>query len=159
MAKKSAGLLMYRCSGELLEVLLGHPGGPFWAKKDLGSWSIPKGEYGEAEEALAAAKREFEEETGFAVCEPFIFLGEIKQPSGKIVSAWAFEGNCDPSRLVSNTFELEWPPKSGKTATFPEIDRIAWFSAQEAKQRILKGQKDFIATLELKACAKNPSHS
>lgn len=146
---------MYRCPGGRLEVLLAHPGGPFWSKKDLGSWSIPKGEYRDLEDPLAAAKREFHEETGFSVAEPLIFLGEIKQPSGKIVSAWAFEGDCDPGALVSNTFQLEWPLKSGKTATFPEIDRIAWFNATEARQRILKGQKEFIAALEVKACGKS----
>ena len=142
---------MYRHSGNRVEVLLAHPGGPFWSKKDAGSWSIPKGEYADSEDPLAAAKREFREETGFAVIEPLIFLGEIKQPSGKIVCAWAFKGDCDPSKLVSNTFELEWPPKSGKMTAFPEVDRVAWFEIAEAKQRILKGQKDFITALEGKA--------
>src|SRR5687768_4090027 len=123
MAKKSAGLLMYRWS-DVLEVLLAHPGGPFWKNKDLGSWSIPKGEYHEGEDACAAALREFSEETGFTVSEPLIFLGEIRQPSGKIVSAWAFNGDCDPSTLVSNTFKVQWPPKSGRQSVFPEIDRV-----------------------------------
>src|SRR5262245_6753562 len=147
MAKKSAGLLMYRRNGGVLEMLLAHPGGPFWAKKDLGSWSIPKGEYKDAEDPLAAAKREFQEETGFSVSEPLIFLGQIKQPGGKIVSAWAFEGNCDPGQLVSNTFQTEWPPRSGKTATFPEIDRVAWFDITAAQQRILPGQRGFLTAL------------
>jgi predicted NUDIX family NTP pyrophosphohydrolase len=150
MRKKSAGLIMYRRSGDILEVLLAHPGGPFWAKKDSGAWSIPKGEYEDSEYPLDAAKREFHEETGFSFSEPFITLGEIKQPSGKLISAWAFEGNCDPDRLVSNMFEMEWPPKSGTIATFPEIDRVAWFNSAEAKSRIHKGQINFIEELDLK---------
>jgi predicted NUDIX family NTP pyrophosphohydrolase len=148
MKKRSAGLLMYRRQGGALEVLLAHPGGPFWAKKDLGAWSIPKGEYDDTEAPLAAAQREFHEETGFTDSAPFIALGELKQPSGKVVSAWAFAGDCDPAAMVSNTFEMEWPPRSGKMQSFPEVDRVAWFDAGEAKRRINQGQREFIEALQ-----------
>jgi predicted NUDIX family NTP pyrophosphohydrolase len=148
MKKRSAGLLMFRRHGGILEVLLAHPGGPFWAKKDLGVWSLPKGEYDEGEAALAAAQREFREETGFACAAPFIPLGELKQASGKIVMAWAFEGDCDPATMASNTFETEWPPKSGKMQSFPEVDRVAWFGTEEARRRIHPGQRGFIEALE-----------
>jgi len=148
MKKHSAGLLMYRRQGGTLEVLLAHPGGPFWAKKDPGVWSLPKGEYDESEAPLAAAQREFLEETGFTSAEPFIPLGELKQPSGKVVSAWAFKGDCDPAAMVSNLFEMEWPPKSGKLQSFPEVDRVAWFGTAEAKRRIQPGQRGFVDTLE-----------
>jgi len=148
MKKRSAGLLMYRRTAGALEVLLAHPGGPFWARKDLGAWSVPKGEFDESEEPLAAAKREFEEETGFPYSEPFIELGEAAQPSGKLVSAWAFEGNCDPATLVSDEFEMEWPPKSGTKRRFPEVDRVAWFDIAEALRRIHRGQKKFIEKLD-----------
>ena len=127
MTKLSAGILMYRRSPEL-EVLLAHPGGPFWAKKDEGSWSIPKGEYDEAEEPLACAIREFEEELGARPHGDFIELGEIVQPSRKIVVAFAVEGRFDPLALRSNRFELEWPPKSGRMQSFPEIDRVEWLA-------------------------------
>jgi predicted NUDIX family NTP pyrophosphohydrolase len=139
---------MYRSKLNTLEVLLVHPGGPFWANKDVGSWSIQKGEYLEAEAPLEAAKREFVEETGFCCSEPFISLGTCQQASGKLVVAWAFKGDCDPELLVSNTFEMEWPPKSGKMKTFPEADRAAWFDLEEAKKRIHKGQIKFIEELE-----------
>lgn len=109
-------------------MLLVHPGGPFWAKRDLGAWTFPKGGYEESEDALEAAKREFVEETGFSIAEPFSSLGSLKQPSGKAVSIWAFESDCDLAALVSNEFEMEWPPKSGRTASFVEIDRAGWFS-------------------------------
>jgi len=132
------------------EVLLVHPGGPYWAKKDAGAWSIPKGEIGAGEEALPAAVREFQEETGFQPCGPFIPLGTEKQPSGKLVTAWAFEGNCDPSRMTSNTFAMEWPPKSGKMQEFPEMDRAEWFGIAEALKRILAGQVLFLHELEKK---------
>jgi predicted NUDIX family NTP pyrophosphohydrolase len=148
MKKRSAGLLMYRHNGGTLEVLLAHPGGPFWAKKDLGAWSIPKGEYDDTEAPLAAAQREFLEETGFTGVAPFIALGELKQPSGKVVTAWAFAGNCDPAAMTSNTFEMEWPPKSGKRQTFPEVDRVAWFDTEEARRRINQGQREFIEALQ-----------
>lgn len=150
MKKYSAGLLMFRRNKVGIEVLLVHPGGPFWAKKDLGAWSIPKGEFEDSEDPLDAAIREFREETGFPVSEPFTPLGTIKQPSGKLVTAWAFEGDCDPATLISNSFELEWPPRSGKMSSFPEIDRAAWFDPANAKERILKGQIKLIEELELK---------
>jgi predicted NUDIX family NTP pyrophosphohydrolase len=147
MPKRSAGLLMYRGSGQCLSVLLVHPGGPFWAKRDLGAWSIPKGEYPPDEEPLAAARREFEEETGMRACGDFRPLGELVQPGRKVVSAWAVEGDFDPATLVSNTFEIEWPPRSGRKALFPEIDRAQWFSIAEARQKILPGQRVFVDRL------------
>ena len=138
---------MYRRRNAELEVFLVHPGGPFWAKKDLGVWSIPKGEYTEEEQPLAAAKREFIEETGFQPSSSFVELGEIRQPGGKHVTAWAFEGDCDPAALRSNTFEIEWPPRSGRQKEFPEVDRGAWFSITEARQRINRGQIPFLDRL------------
>jgi predicted NUDIX family NTP pyrophosphohydrolase len=148
MAKRSAGLLLYRRRGDGVEVLLVHPGGPFWAKKDLGAWSIPKGEYEESEEPLAAARREFKEETGFPAPIDVEALGELTQAGGKIVTAWAAEGDCDPGRLVSNLCEIEWPPRSGRKMQIPEVDRAAWFSLTEARQRILKSQQPFLERLE-----------
>ncbi len=145
--KTSAGLLMFRRCGPKLEVLLAHPGGPFWKNKDLGSWSIPKGEYSADENALAAAKREFKEETGFKPDGEFLPLNQIKQPSGKVITAWAFEGDCSPAEIHSNVFSMEWPPKSGKTREFPEVDRADWFSLEEAKVHILKGQAGFLDRL------------
>lgn len=147
MAKRSAGLLLYRHLHHELQVFLVHPGGPFWAKKDLGAWSIPKGEYQEDEEPLQAARREFLEETGFSVDGTFLHLGSVKQASGKIVSAWAVEGDCNPDSLVSNTCSIEWPPRSGKRIDIPEVDRGAWFSLAEARQRILAGQLPFLEAL------------
>jgi predicted NUDIX family NTP pyrophosphohydrolase len=147
MPKRSAGILMYRRPDAGLELLLVHPGGPFWAKKDLGAWSIPKGEYSESEDALAVAKREFEEETGARVQGDFLSLGELVQPGRKIVSAWAIEGDFDPSDLKSNLFEMEWPPKSGRKQSFPEVDRAQWFSPGDARRKILKGQSEFITRL------------
>jgi predicted NUDIX family NTP pyrophosphohydrolase len=147
MAKRSAGLLMYRRHEDQLEVFLVHPGGPFWAKKDLGAWSISKGEYVEGELPLAAARREFEEETGFAAAGDFLELGTVQQASGKVVSAWAFEGDCDPSKLVSNRCQIEWPPRSGRQIEIPEVDRGGWFSITEAKERILKSQTPFLDRL------------
>jgi predicted NUDIX family NTP pyrophosphohydrolase len=141
---------MYRRNSGQLEVFLAHPGGPFWAKKDLGAWSLPKGEYDETEPALEAAKREFEEETGVVARGDFLELGEVKQPSGKLVSAWAFEGDCEPGKLTSNLCQLEWPPRSGRFIEFPEVDRAEWFSIHEAKQRILKGQQPFLDRLSRK---------
>jgi predicted NUDIX family NTP pyrophosphohydrolase len=146
--KRSAGLLMYRRSGAAIEVLLAHPGGPHWVNKDLGAWSLPKGEYEDDEAPLAAARREFEEETGFAPAGPYLELGELRQPSGKRVIAWAFEGDCDPAQLKSNEFEMEWPPRSGKMASYPEMDRAAWFTLEEAARRITRGQRDFLRALE-----------
>ena len=130
-----------------MEVFLVHPGGPFWAKKDLGSWSLPKGEYDESEQPLEAAKREFEEETGVAARGNFLALGEVKQAGGKVVSAWAFEGDCEPGKLTSNLCQVEWPPRSGRFIEFPEVDRGEWFSVDEAKVRILKGQQPFLDRL------------
>jgi predicted NUDIX family NTP pyrophosphohydrolase len=147
MPKRSAGILMYRRSENGLEVLLVHPGGPFWAKKDLGAWSIPKGEYSDAEEALAVAVREFEEETGSRPQGDFQPLGELVQPGRKIVTAWAVEADFDIATLKSNVFELEWPPKSGRKVSFPEVDRAEWFSLVEARRRILPGQQEFLARL------------
>jgi len=149
MAARSAGLLMYRRRHGLLEVLLVHPGGPFWARRDEGAWTFPKGEYDpEAEDALDAAKREFTEETGFAPGSSHTPLGEVRQRSGKLVCAWAFEGDGDPASLASNHFELEWPPRSGRMQRYPEADRAAWFDAAEARVRILPGLVAFIDRLE-----------
>ena len=151
MAKRSAGLLMYRRRDGGLQVFLVHPGGPFWAKKDLGAWSIPKGEYGEGEDPLQAARREFTEETGFdtdfAADGDFIDLGTVKQASGKLVSVWAIEGDCDPAELHSNTCMIEWPPRSGRQMQIPEVDRADWFSTDEARERILKSQAPVIELL------------
>ena len=147
MPKRSAGLLMYRRREGQLEVFLVHPGGPFWAKKDLGAWSISKGEYVEGELALDAARREFQEETGFAAEGDFLELGAVQQASGKVVMAWALEGDCDPSKLVSNLCEIEWPPRSGRKIEIPEVDRGDWFSIAEARERILKSQAPFLDRL------------
>jgi predicted NUDIX family NTP pyrophosphohydrolase len=138
---------MYRGAGPGLELLLVHPGGPFWAKKDLGAWSIPKGEYAGDEEPLAVAQRELEEETGLRPHGKFRPLGEVVQAGGKRVSAWAVEGDFDPATLVSNTFETEWPPRSGRKRSFPEVDRAAWFSPDEARRKILAGQRPFVDRL------------
>lgn len=147
--KRSAGLLMFRRTrpGEI-EVLLAHPGGPFWRNKDAGAWTIPKGEYSETETALAAAQREFVEETGFEVTEPLLPLGEVVQKSGKHITAWAFEGDCDPSQIRCNTFEMEWPPRSGQRGTFPEIDRVGWFSLEQARGKLLPAQCEWLTRLE-----------
>lgn len=130
-----------------MEVFLVHPGGPFWVKKDLGAWSIPKGELGEDEDPLEAAKREVEEETGLKVSGQFIELSPVKQKSGKIVMAWAIEGNFDPSTIRSNSFEMEWPPRSGKTTEFPEVDKADWFPTIVAIQKIVEGQIPLIKDL------------
>jgi predicted NUDIX family NTP pyrophosphohydrolase len=146
--KLSAGIVLYRRKEDRLEVFLVHSGGPFWAKKDAGAWSIPKGEYLPDEDPLAAARREFQEETGFALppgdLEP---LGTIKQRGGKLVSAWALEGDCPADAIRSNSFSMEWPPKSGKTQEFPEIDRAAWFSMETAREKQLAGQHAFLDRL------------
>ncbi|QMV18862.1 NUDIX domain-containing protein [Granulicella sp. 5B5] len=147
-AKRSAGLLMYRRDAGNLEVFLVHPGGPFWAKKDKGSWTIPKGEYGDDEEPLAAAQREFQEETGFVAAAPFVELGSVRQKSGKLVTAWAFEGDYDPVDLVSNTCEIEWPRGSGKRLEIPEIDRGMWFSLESARIYIREEQVPFLYSLQ-----------
>jgi predicted NUDIX family NTP pyrophosphohydrolase len=136
--------VMFRRRGGGVEFFLVHPGGPFWRKKDMGTWSIPKGEYTEEEEPLEAAKREFQEETGIVPRGDFVSLGEIKQPGGKVITAWAFEGDGEPREISSNTFSMEWPPKSGQMHEFPEVDRADWFSLDAAGKRILKGQVGFL---------------
>ncbi|HOD74441.1 MAG TPA: NUDIX domain-containing protein [Syntrophorhabdaceae bacterium] len=146
--KRSAGLLMYRRRGGAVEVLLIHPGGPFWSGKDDGAWSIPKGLIDPGEDGLLAAIREFEEETGFPAEGEFVALPPLRQPSGKVIAAWAFEGDCDPADMKSNLFSMEWPPRSGRMAEFPEADRAAWFDIPSAKTKIIKGQKGFIEELE-----------
>ena len=144
---------MYRFRKEVIEVLLVHPGGPFWAKKDIGSWSIPKGEYADWEDPFTVAKREFQEETGFQVEGSFLPLTPLKQPGGKIVSAWAVDGNCEASKIKSNTFLMEWPPRSGKQQEFPEVDCAGWYTLDIAKKKLLKGQVGFIEELcELLKC-------
>ena len=145
--KRSAGLLMYRRALGIVEVFLVHPGGPYWSKKNEGSWTIPKGEYETGEEPLSAAVREFKEETGFKVSEPFIALGSVRQKTGKIVVAWAFEGNCEPADLVSNTCEIEWPPRSGKMMVIPEVDRGDWFSLDRARKVIRNEQTPLLDAL------------
>jgi predicted NUDIX family NTP pyrophosphohydrolase len=144
--KRSAGILMYKQAPGLL-LLLVHPGGPFWAKKDLGAWSIPKGEYETGEDPLAVAKREFCEELGVEPRGDFQELGELMQPSRKVITAWAIEGDFDPRSLRSNTFELEWPPKSGRKQSVPEVDRAEWFAPLQARGKILPGQSAFIDRL------------
>jgi predicted NUDIX family NTP pyrophosphohydrolase len=147
MAKLSAGILMYRRTRRGIELLLAHPGGPFWASKDQGAWSIPKGEY-DGEDALIAAKREFAEELGSALpSRPFLDLGAIKQPSRKVITAFAVEGDFDPATLVSNRFELEWPPNSGRKQSFAEVDSAQWFTPEEAREKIQPGQAEFIDRL------------
>lgn len=148
MAKTSAGVLLFRETSGCLEVFLAHPGGPFWAKKDAGSWSIPKGEFEAGEDPLSAARREFEEETGFAVVGDVIPLDPLCQRSGKIVYAWAVRGDVDPADVKSNTFSMEWPPKSGRQQNFPEIDRADWFTIDAANEKILKGQAGFLVQLQ-----------
>jgi predicted NUDIX family NTP pyrophosphohydrolase len=145
--KQSAGLLLFRRTGERIEVLLGHPGGPFWRNKDLGAWSIPKGFVAQGEGPLAAARREFAEETGYKPRGKSVSLGDAKQPGGKIVHIWAIEGDWDAGELRSNQFEMEWPPRSGRLQIFPELDRAAWFSIAEARKRILTGQAVFLDRL------------
>jgi predicted NUDIX family NTP pyrophosphohydrolase len=145
---------MFRRRNATLQVFLAHPGGPFWRYKEAGAWSIPKGEYGEAEDPLAAAKREFHEETGFDVHGQFTPLGQIKQSSGKVITVFAVEGECAPDAIRSNTFSLEWPPKSGRLQEFPEIDRAGWFTLSEAKTRIVKGQAGFLDRLLARTAAR-----
>lgn len=147
MPKTSAGLLVYRLREGRLEVFLVHPGGPFWAKKDLGAWSIPKGEFTAPEEPLAAAIREFQEETGTMIEGTFLPLPPRRQPGGKTVHAWAVEGDLDAGQIRSNTFLLEWPRGSGRQREFPEVDRAEWFEIPEAKRRILVGQAGFLDDL------------
>jgi len=147
MAKKSAGILVYRLSEGQPQILLVHPGGPFWAKKDLGAWSIPKGEYDESEKPLNAAKREFKEELGIDISGDFIELSPVKQKSGKVVQAWAIEKSLDIGDFRSNTFSVEWPPRSGKFKEFPEVDKAQWFSPEEARQKINAAQAGLVDEL------------
>ena len=148
MPRMSAGLLLYRTGADGVEVLIGHPGGPFWARKDEASWSIPKGEYTEDEDPLAAARREFVEEVGLEVPDgPYLALPPVKQSGGKIVTAFAIEADLDVTDSVSNTFEMEWPKGSGKIKEFPEMDRMAWFSVAEAHVKLLKGQRPLLDAL------------
>jgi predicted NUDIX family NTP pyrophosphohydrolase len=148
----SAGLLLYRRTDPQVEVLLGHMGGPFWAKKDAGAWSIPKGEYADDEDPLAAARREFEEELGTAPPDEAAYqpLGDVRQRGGKVVTVWAVEGDLDASTIVSNTFEMEWPPKSGRRQAFPEIDRADWFDLASARPKVVGGQVEFLDRLSAK---------
>ena len=139
-ARTASGILLYRRGPGGLEVLLAHPGGPLWSGKEQGAWSLPKGEPADGEDPLACARREFEEETGVPAAGPFIDLGEIRQKSGKVVHAWAAEGDGDPDVMKSNTFTMEWPPKSGRTATFPELDRFGWFDLAHARRLINPAQ-------------------
>jgi len=150
VTRQSAGVLLYRLKNKALEVLLVHPGGPFWKNKDAGSWSIPKGEFLPGENALDAAKRELQEEIGIAFDGHFIELSPVKQKSGKFVYAWALEADIDPHNIHSNNFEIEWPPRSGKIQQFPEIDKGEWFSASEGKQKIIGAQSVLIDELAIK---------
>jgi predicted NUDIX family NTP pyrophosphohydrolase len=147
VARRSAGIVLYKGTGPDLVFLLVHPGGPFWAKKDDGAWSIPKGEYEAGENAAAAARREFAEETGSAVAGELIELGEFRQPGGKIISAFAAAGEFDPAGLRSNSFSMEWPPKSGRNQEFPEVDRTAWLRPADALQKVTRGQRPILAAL------------
>jgi predicted NUDIX family NTP pyrophosphohydrolase len=148
MSKRSAGLLMYRILKSQLEVLLVHPGGPFWVKKDRGVWTIPKGEIDRDEAPLDAARREFEEETGFGARGDFLSLGKIRQKSGKVVEAWAFAGNCDPGKLKSNLCSMEWPPQSGRQINVPEVDRASWFTLPDARAKLIEAQWPFLDRLQ-----------
>ncbi len=148
MPKHSAGLLIYRRRHEALEVFLVHPGGPFWQNKDLGAWSIPKGEFEPTEDPLTVAKRELLEETGLKVDGPFTPLTPIKQRGGKIVHAWAVAADFEVGDVVSNTFSMEWPPRSGKMREFPEVDRAEWFDFKTAEEKIIQAQREFLSELK-----------
>ncbi|MFY0533239.1 NUDIX domain-containing protein [Nannocystis pusilla] len=156
MPKQSAGILLFRGHGPDLEVLLVHPGGPLWARKDAGAWTIPKGEFGPDEDPLTAARREFAEETGVALAGPFHALSPIRQRAGKVVHAWACRGDCDPAALRSNTFEIEWPPRSGKRQSFPEVDRAEFFSLAAARPKINPAQVDLLDELARLQVALDP---
>lgn len=147
MINRSAGILVYRRTNKKIEFFLVHPGGPFWAKKDAGVWSIPKGEYTDGEDELSAARREFEEETGQRIDGKFIPLKPFKLKSGKIITAWAVEGEVDETNIRSNLFEMEWPPRSGKKQKFPEVDRAGWFDAETAKEKLNEAQRVLINEL------------
>jgi predicted NUDIX family NTP pyrophosphohydrolase len=146
--KQSAGILLWRRRSGAIEVLLVHPGGPFWVKKDAGAWSIPKGEFGAGEAPRAAALREFEEETGFSVVGEPVPMKPLRQPSGKIVHAFAVAGDCDANGIRSNHFTMEWPPRSGQQREFPEVDRAGWFGLAEARSKLLRGQQGFLDELQ-----------
>jgi len=150
MAKRSAGLILYRYRDGRLQVFLVHPGGPVWARRDEGAWSIPKGEIDDGEDPLATARREFLEETGVTPSGDFQPLEPVRQKGGKMVQAWAFAGDCDPERIKSNTFSMEWPPRSGKQRDFPEVDRAEFFDVEEAKRRINPAQAALLSELEQK---------
>jgi len=159
MPKTSAGILLFRQRSSGVEVMLVHPGGPFWAKKDEGAWSLPKGLADEGEDLIAAARREFFEETGATVSGAFIDLGAHKQPGGKTVVAFGCEGDFDPASLSSNLFSMEWPPRSGKSAEFPEVDKAGWFELNEAMKKVTKGQRPIIAALAERLGVKSPPAS
>ena len=142
--KRSAGILLWRRNGGAFEFFLVHPGGPFWKNRDEGAWTVPKGNIEPDEDPLAAARREFAEETGFTVDGEFVELGSFKQPGGKRVLVWALEGDCDPAKLTSNAFEMDWPPRSGKRQSFPEVDRGGWFGVEEAREKFLIGQRPIV---------------
>ena len=146
--RNSAGLLMYRRGNGRLEVLIVHPGGPYWAKKDAGAWFVPKGEVGPGEEELAAAQREFQEETSIVPAGPFLDIGEVTHKSGKRVRAWAFAGDCNPSAVVSNTFSMEWPPRSGRMQSFPEIDRAEFVDARTAREKLNAAEYELVERLQ-----------
>jgi predicted NUDIX family NTP pyrophosphohydrolase len=147
MPRSSGGILLFRERGGALEVLLVHPGGPYWARKDEGAWSIPKGEHGPGDDALEAARREFTEELGSAAYGQAIPLGEVKQKGGKVVAAWAVRGELDPATARSNTFEMEWPPRSGRLQSFPEVDRAEWFTLEVARKKMNPAQQAFLDRL------------
>jgi predicted NUDIX family NTP pyrophosphohydrolase len=147
MPRHSAGLLLFRRSTGTIEVFLVHPGGPFWRKRDDGAWSIPKGEFDDKESPVDAAVRELREETGFGIDGPFLALGMIRQAGGKFVQAFAVAADVDPTKIVANSFEIEWPPRSGRRATFPEVDRAAWFSIEQARTKINPAQTEFLDRL------------
>lgn len=160
MAALSAGLVLFRRHDDGLQVLLVHPGGPFWARKDLGAWSIPKGEYTDDEDPLAVARREFTEELGSTAPDgPAVVLGEVRQRGGKRVMAWAVEGDLDPTRTTSNEVEMEWPRGSGRRITFPEVDRAEWFDLDEARRRLLDGQLPLLDRLEERLDGDQPGDS
>jgi predicted NUDIX family NTP pyrophosphohydrolase len=156
MARKSAGLLVYRHRAKRLEVLLVHPGGPFWQNRDTGAWSIPKGEFSDDEDALAAARREFQEETGLVASGEFVPLSPIRQRGGKTVYAWLVECELNLSQVKSNTFSMEWPPRSGKLQEFAEIDRAEWFTLDRAMEKILEGQRTLLLEAQSKLASAEP---
>ena len=146
--KQSAGIVLYRYRDSRVEIILVHPGGPFWNNKDSGAWSIPKGEFEPGEDPLKAARREFHEETGFAVDGSFVLLTPVRQAGGKVVHAWAVKGDCEAESIKSNSFILEWPPRSGQRKTFSEVDRAEWFTFDKAREMLVKAQAGFIDQLE-----------